>query len=189
MAIPTRDELNDMASRAQAGDREAADGVARGVWYFVRQRAGRVASRTGVEMDELFGEGMAAVPRALRSWNPERGAFFTYFATACCRAMATAAKEMCEESRRFPAVDSCAEIPHTTDRADMPHNTADLRAVMAEMPEQMRTAVTLRHGLGGEKRLSNDRAAERMGVSRSVCQWMYQVAMEHLRERFGVDWL
>jgi hypothetical protein len=98
--MPPPEDLTAIWARARAGDRAAADDLARAVLPWTLRTAWNYARLFGLYRDDLYSEGLTAFPAALRSFDPARGGFLNYFAACAGRAMVRAGRRAVDSPER-----------------------------------------------------------------------------------------
>lgn len=179
------DRLDDLAARAQAGDRAAVESVVGRVWRFVRRLAFRLVV-PGTQVDDLTGEAFAALPACLAKWDRQKAGFLTYFGTVAGNAM----RDFRAKSRRSAALvrtvdgEQCDAAAPLTSNASREEAIADVWEALDQLPAELREVIVLRRGLTGD-RLDIRQTARRMRVAGWVAQALYHAAMNELRDRLG----
>lgn len=185
----TCESLDDLAERAQAGDRAAAEAVAAGVWRLAYSVAGRFQCR-GLDTDDLAAEALACVPRCLAKWDRSRKTFAGYFYAAAWNALVKLrrrerrAGEAVAKFGRHLADRSRTRCGNSASGDPAGGAAADLAEMLAALPPELREVVELRRGLTG-RAVDIREAARRMRVPVRVAQALHHAAMNELRDRFG----
>jgi RNA polymerase sigma factor (sigma-70 family) len=147
-------ELNDLAVRAQAGDRRAREQLVERALPLIQRVAGRYAGRD-VDRADLVQEGVIGLLRALRRFDPERGVPFTAYAAWWLRQSMQQA--IAEQSR-------AVRLP-THVLWDI-HALKEARAAIAAREGREATAPELERELGwGSGRFADVSRAERPALS------------------------
>lgn len=200
--LPTA-ELNALAVKAKS-DTAAAQRLVEAVWPLLRVFSKPMASK-GWDVDDLASEGVLAVYKAIRTYNPAKGAFTTYLRWAVVtrhfvhkkamnrhlsipkspsKASKLALKSLSE--RKFASVEHIPDCLHPQDRSRDYWHTEAQRDAVVEAVDTMpgRGGAILRARING---LTLARAGQKLGVSKERARQIESVAIQALRKRLAVD--
>jgi RNA polymerase sporulation-specific sigma factor len=157
-------------------------------------RVARLARRLarflpGVDAEDLTQEGLIAVWRAVRSFDPSGPAsFWTYARVAARRRMARAAAA--ESRRPDRAVGTTGEVGHDMDarpdpRTADPAAAVELRDSLAALGPRRREIVIRTFGLDGAEPARQDALAEELDLTRQSVARELSLALRELRRPRG----
>lgn len=181
----TRQLERDLSARARAGDRSAADILARAVVPLVWHHAHRLhGDYPAAEVDELAGCGLLAVARAIPLFDPDLGnRWSTYAATAAIRDMARQAREIAQRADRFPR-DRDEPEPDDLSRPDAPADPGPVLLLLDALEPIPKRVVELRFGIGCRPHTVMS-LARHLGMGRARAQAVLDCALARLRRIAG----
>lgn len=171
-------EQLELWAAARAGDRDAADLLARSVAPWLRQKAGRYARAYSLDADDVEAAGWSRFPASVKSFRPELGwSFLNYFASGAARKML----EHCrQEAARPRSVGADVLLDSQPERPDVPAESSKAAATFAGMDPLSREVVRLVTGMDG-RAVDFPEAARRLGITERRCRAVYIVAAGAVR--------
>lgn len=141
-----------------------------------------------VDREELQAEGYAALVRAARLYDPERGNWSSYACKAIKHGMLNALVRYRRHGRMFSEmegisqdgemIDFAVSIPAPEDDTPDPEEVA---ALLDRLSDREREVIDLRYGLKDRKPKTMEQAGELLGISRGRVQQIEARALERLR--------
>lgn len=199
-------ETSQIAAAVQRGEADLLE-LWEDVRRFAHDRAYRWArateGRAGMALEDFMQVAFLAVIDALEGWEPDKGAFITWYGLRLKSAFADAAGQRTQRDKRDPLQNCISLDTPITDSEGDPLSLGDVlpdpeaeqtieavaehdrlqrlhsalyRALQA-LPETQRRAVVLRHYYG----LTLDEAAARMGTTRATAMTAEQKGLRLLR--------
>lgn len=174
----THEEQSALCLQARAGDRAAADDLARAVWPWCRRKAGEYGKRYRVDPDDLESAGMARLPLAVRTFDPAQSTFLNYFANAASRAMLKLARA---ESARPEVTSHEAGVYEPGKQEDDHPACSPVEAALAQLCPADRWIVERVL----VQKASLDRAAEEIGMSVRRAEVAFRAAFNRLSDQLA----
>ncbi len=145
--------------------------------------------------EDLNQEGYEALMKAMTNYNPKKGSFFwwahKYIDTRISRSAnlhttirypLKVAKETAPHKESVMPL--LIETRHCPDKELEEHQTLNLiEAGMATLSSDQKLAISLAHGLDGEKPMSINKICKQMSISRLNCTKLINTALAQLKER------
>lgn len=184
-----KEQQQEWARLANAGDRQALDSLTISVRPWTRRKAIETGRKFKLRKDEwmdLEQEGLSRIVYVLRSYSPEKGSFLNYFASCSARWMSEVANRW---NTRSMINDTAIGIEKSQEEkvdesADIRAEVERCRSAMPPMYLEVLDGIT---GFYGGNDVGIAVVSRKLGITQDRCKAIYRMAIEQMKAEFLKD--